>query len=162
MNKIRINSIIPNYRKKVLVICLQTGRNKKEYNLPFSAFKGMQIGVKNPFIKISIEKDLASQSASFILKNGKKGDFHADFVLYHCEPDYDWSPINQLKKTLKDRLNEANISIRLLAKALNTSPSQVERLLEVGKTSKQLLQLSKAAEIAGFHLDFTLKERRAI
>ena len=47
----------------------------------------------------------------------------------------------------------------VLAKALGTSPSQVERLLETGKASKQLLQLCKTAEIAGCSLEFRLEER---
>ena len=161
MKNYKIINLIPNYRKKVLEATLALGKKVNHYDLPFSTFKGLKIGTKNPFAVLTIEKELNSQSASFVLKDGSKGDFPADFVLYHCDPGYDWSPINQLKKTLKDRLREANISVRVLANALETSASQVERLLEIGKASKQLIQLSKAAEIAGYQLEFKLKGRRA-
>jgi len=160
MKSLKIISAVPNYRKKALQIVLRKGSTNHSYELPFSAFKGLNISVKNPFTEIEIEKDLSSHSARFVLKNGKKGDFPADFVLYHCDPEYDWSAINQLKNAIKERLNEAKISVRLLAKALRTSPSQVERLLSANGASKQLIQLCRAAEIAGYNLEFKLKEKK--
>jgi len=53
------------------------------------------------------------------------------------------------------------LSVRVLADALNTSPSQVVRLLEENRGSKQLLQLLKLAELAGYRISFTLKRRPA-
>ena len=161
MRNPKILSIAPNYRKKVFSVVLKEGRNKKTYELSFSVFKGLKIGAENPVVKIVVEKDLNSQSAQLVLKNGKSIEFPADLVLYHCDSDYDWSPINQIKQALRERLDEAKISVRVLAKALHTSPSQVERLLAADKASKQLVQLCKTAEIVDCHLEFKLKERKA-
>jgi hypothetical protein len=49
----------------------------------------------------------------------------------------------------------------VLADALKTSPSQVVRLLEENRGSKQLLQLLKLAELAGYQVTFTLKRKPA-
>ena len=108
-----------------------------------------------------IDQTLGDQAASFVLENGTRGDFPADFVLYHCDPTYDWSPINQLKRALKDKIGTAKLSVRVLADALNTSPSQVVRLLQEDKISKQLLQLFRLAELAGYQVEFNLKTKKA-
>jgi hypothetical protein len=153
--------IHPNYRKHVLEITLREGRKTKKYNLPFAAFRSKNIHSKNRFASIAIDRELGSQAASFVLEDGSKGDFPADFVLYHCDSSYDWSPINQLKKALKDKLGKSKLSVRVIADALSTSPSQVVRLLEENKVSKQLVQLFRLAELAGYQVEFNLKKKKA-
>jgi hypothetical protein len=157
----KFKEIKPNYRKNVLEITLLEGRKAKKYNLPFAAFLGKKIASKNRFLSITIDQELGKQAASFVLEDGSTGDFPADFVLYHCDPAYDWSPINQLKKALKDELDTAKLSIRVIADALNTSPSQVLRLLQENKASKQITQLFQLAELAGFQIEFNLKKKKA-
>ena len=153
--------IKPHYRKRVLEITLREGRTTRKYNLPFAVFEDKKIHRKNRFVSIAIDRELGNQAASFVLEDGTKGDFPADFVLYHCDPAYDWSPINQLKKTLKDKIGAAKLSVRVLADALKTSPSQVVRLLREDKISKQLLQLFRLAELAGYQVEFNLKKKKA-
>lgn len=63
---------------------------------------------------------------------------------------------------VKDKLQASNLSIRVLADALNTSPSQVARLLEEDRASKQMLQLLQLAELAGYHIEFNLKKKSAV
>jgi len=161
MRNPRFKEINPNYQKNVLEITLQEGRKTKKYNLPFAVFRDAKISRKNRFSSITIDKELGNQAASFVLKDGSKGDFPADFVLYYCDPTYDWSSINQLKRALKDRLGKSKLSVRVVADALNTSPSQVMRLLQENKISKQIAQLFRLAELAGYQIEFNLKKKRA-
>jgi hypothetical protein len=104
---------------------------------------------------------LGDQAVSFVLEDGSKGDFPADFVLYYCDPTYHWSPLNQLKSALKDKISTSRLSVRVIADALDTSPSQVVRLLHENKTSKQIVQLIRLAELAGYQIEFSLKKKRA-
>jgi hypothetical protein len=157
----RFKNIKPNYRKNVLEITLQEGRRLTHYSLPFAVFTGMHISTRNRFASITIEAVLNDQGASFVLEDGTRGDFPADFVLYYSDPAYQWSPINQLKRVLKCKLATSKLSIRVLADALNTSPSQVVRLLEENRASKQLLQLFQLAEVAGYQIEFSLKKKPA-
>ncbi len=90
-----------------------------------------------------------------IEKDGQRGDFHADPALYYCDPDYEWRPLNQVRVTLKEALESARISIRVMADLLDTSPSQVVRLLEETKMPRQLERL---ASIAGYSLKVELKK----
>jgi hypothetical protein len=161
MRNPEFKEIKPNYRRNVLEITLREGRKTKKYSLPFAVFGDKRIHSKNRFASITIDRELGNQAVSFVLEDGSKGDFPADFVLYHCDPTYDWSPINQLKRALKDRLGASQLSVRVIADALNTSPSQVVRLLEEDKVSKQLVQLFRLAELAGYQIEFNLKKKKA-
>ena len=161
MRNPRFKKIKPNYRRNVLEIVLVEGRRAKKYNLPFAVFQNKTVGSKNRFASITIDRELGGQAASFVLEDGSKGDFPADLVLYYCDPSYDWSPINQLKRALKDKLGTANLSVRVLADALNTSPSQVVRLLQENRVSKQIAQLFRLAELAGYQVEFSLKKKKA-
>ncbi len=140
---------------------LREGKTLARYNLPFAVFAGMKIGPLNRFASIRIDRNLAEQGATFTLQDGTRGDFPADFVLYYADPTYQWSPINQLKGELKGRISDARLSFRVLADALNTSPAQVVRLLQKNRASKQILQLTKLAQIAGYDLEIKLKKRTA-
>jgi hypothetical protein len=161
MRNPRFKCIKPNYRKSVLEITLQEGRKITRCNLPFAVFPDVRISSKNRFVTIAADKELDDQGASFVLEDGTRGDFPADFVLYFLDPAYQWSPVNQLKRALKSRLASSKISVRVLADALNTSPSQVVRLFKENRASKQLLQLCQLAQIAGCQIEFTLKKRHA-
>lgn len=156
-----IKAIKPNYRKRVLEITLREGRTEKSYSLPFAVFGDKKIHPNNRILSIEVDRELGGQAASFVLEDGTKGDFPADLVLYHCDPSYDWSPINQLKRALKDKLGASQLSVRVIADALNTSPSQVVRLLQENKVSKQLVQLFRLAELAGYQVEFSLKKKKA-
>ena len=161
MRNPKFKEIKPNYRRNVLEIVLVEGRRAKKYNLPFAVFQNKTIGSKNRFASITIDQELGNQAASFVLEDGSKGDFSADLVLYYCDPSYDWSPINQLKRALKDKLGGSKLSVRVLADALHTSPSQVVRLLQENRVSKQIAQLFRLAELAGYQIEFNLKKKKA-
>lgn len=161
MRNPKFKSIKPNYRKSVLEIILQEQGKLTNRSIPFAVFSGMRISTENRFVSITIEKELGDQGASFELEDGTRGDFPADFVLYYSDPTYQWSPLNQLKRALKIKLAASKLSVRVLADALNTSPSQVVRLLEENRASRQLLQLCQLAQVAGYQVEFTLKKRPA-
>ena len=161
MRNPKFKKIKPNYRRNVLEIVLVEGRRTKKYNLPFAVFPNKTIGSKNRLASITIDRELGKQAASFVLEDGSRGDFPADVVLYYCDPSYDWSPINQLKRALKDKLGGSKLSVRVLADALNASPSQVVRLLQENRVSKQIAQLFRLAELAGYQIEFSLKKKKA-
>jgi len=161
MRNPKFKAIKPNYRKNVLEITLVEGRKAKKCDLPFSVFRDKRISSKNRFSSIMIDRELGNQAASFVLEDGSRGDFPADFVLYYCDPTYDWSPMNQLKRAVKDKLGQSKLSVRVLADALSTSPSQVMRLLQENKVSKQIAQLFQLAELAGYQIEFSLKKKKA-
>ena len=161
MRNPKFKELKPNYRKSVLAITLQDGKKIKSYILPFAVFRDVKITSRNRFTSITIDRELGDQAVSFVLEDGSKGEFPADFVLYYCDPTYHWSPLNQLKNALKNKISASKLSVRVIADALDTSPSQVVRLLQENKASKQIVQLIRLAELAGYQIEFSLKEKKA-
>ncbi|HTY63081.1 MAG TPA: hypothetical protein VMG30_12605 [Acidobacteriota bacterium] len=161
MRNPKFEQITPNYRKRVLEVVLREGKRLNRYNLPFAVFTGMKIGSGNRFASITIEAYLAEQGATFVLEDGTRGDFPADFVLHYSDPTYQWSPINRLKRALKTKISDSKLSFRVLADALNTSPTQVVRFLQENRASKQFLQLCKIAQVAGYSIEIKLRKRTA-
>ena len=161
MRNPQFKKIIPNYKKNILEVTLQEGRKHNRYEMPFSIFRDKKIGLKNKFVSLDIDEALDGQAVTFILQDGAKGDFPADLVLYYCDPTYQWSPLNQIKQAIKDKLKQSKVSIRVLANLLKTSPSQVLRLLNSTELSKQFLQLSHIAEVVGCQIQWQLKKKAA-
>ena len=150
----------PNYKKKTLEVTLQEGRKSRRYSLPLAVLP-QNINARNPFTKLEIDPDTGGLGVEYELADGSRGSFPSDFVLYYCDPAYDWSPINLLKRSLKKELNARQISIRVLADALKTSPSQVLRLLEEEAASKQLRQLTQLARLVGYDIEIRLRQHKA-
>ncbi len=161
MRNPKFKEIKPNYRKNVLEITLRDGKKIKSYSLPFAVFRDVKISSRNRFTSITIDRQLGNQAVSFVLEDGSKGEFPADLVLYYCDPTYHWSPLNQLKSALKDKISTSRLSVRVIADALDTSASQVARLLQENKASKHIVQLIRLAELAGYQIEFSLKKKRA-
>lgn len=161
MRNPKIKFIKPNYKKRVLEIILTEKNSSKKYYLPFAIFRQHHISTKNKFKKIDISPELNCQGASFILEDDSEGDFSADLVLYYCDPTYDWSPLNQIRKTIREKLKSSHLSFRVLAEILNTSPAQIIRLLRKKTTTKELAQLIQLAELIDYELDIRLKKKSA-
>jgi len=161
MRNPKFKEIAPNYRRKVLVVTLQEGRKTVTYELPFAVFRNHKISTRNRFVSLEIDRELDRQAVLFELEDGTTGDFPADLVLYYCDPTYAWSPLNQLKQAIKEKLKQSKLSIRVLADALQTSSSQVMRLLNEQQLPKQFLQLFHLAELAGYTIQFELHKKKA-
>lgn len=153
-------TVKPHYKKRTLEITLQEGRKRQRYSLPLAVLP-QPINAQNPFTKLEIDPDTGGMGIEYELADGSSGSFPSDFVLYYCDPAYDWSPINLLKQSLKAEVRSRKISIRVLADALNTSPSQVVRILEEEAASKQLRQLTQLARLVGYDIEIRLREHKA-
>ena len=99
----KFRQIIPNYRKNAFEITLQEGKTRRDYVLPFSLLIPSTAGRRNRVTSIVVEKELRDTVVTFTLEDGATGELPSDFVLYQCEPSYDWSPINQLKTALNGK-----------------------------------------------------------
>jgi len=78
------------------------------------------------------------------------------------DPPFTYSrSLNQLKSALKHKISTTRLSVRVIADALDTSPSQVVSLLQENRASKQIVQLIRLAELAGYQIEFSLKKKRA-
>jgi hypothetical protein len=161
MSDPKFERIKPNYRKGALEITLRTGKKLKTYTLPFAVFSGMKIGSHNRFVSITIDKELRNHGAFFTLEDGTEGSFPSDFILYHCDPSYAWSPLQQIERTLNGKMAKSKLGVRVVADALEMVPAKVRLLLQQYRASPQLPRVLKLAEKAGYRLELRLKKTSA-
>ena len=160
MSDPKFKRIKPNYRKNAFEVSLQEGREKKEYTLPFALLIPSTAGARNRVKSIIIDKELRDTVVRFTLQDGSEGEFPSDFVLYHCEPSYAWSPINQVKRALNGNL-KSKLSVHVVADALRTYPTETLLLLEEKLDSKFFPEIIRLAEQAGYRIRFTLNKNPA-
>lgn len=64
-----------------------------------------------------------------------------------------------IARRIRERMEEKNISVRELARAMGTSPSQVQRVVSLtGPTNLTLDTMMRAAEAVGLEVEFRLRE----
>src|SRR5438552_8715079 len=153
MKDLKFSRVKPNYRKNSFEIALGAGKQKKNYTLPF-ALVDPSPSVRNPVTSLAIDKELRSTVVQFALQNGTVGEFPSDFVLYHCEPDYDWSPVTQIHRRLNGKL-KSKLSTRVVEDAFRMYPSETLRLLEGNATSRFFPDIVRLAKRAGYLIGFT-------
>jgi hypothetical protein len=138
---------------------MQEGKQKKAYTLPF-ALVDPSPSMRNKVSFVAIDEELRNTVVQFALQDGATGEFPSDFVLSHCEPSYDWSPVSQIQRTLNGRL-KAKLSPRVVQDAFRMYPSETLRLLEGNVTSKFFPDIVRLAERAGYRIGFTIKKSPA-
>src|SRR5437016_13054731 len=95
----KFSRVKPNYRKNAFEIALRAGKQKKNYTLHFTVVDPSP-SMQNRVASLTIDKELRNTVVQFTLQGGAVGEFPSDFVLYHCEPSYDWSPVTQIQRRL--------------------------------------------------------------
>lgn len=157
----KFKQIKANYRKNAFEVTLQEGRTRKNYVLPFSLLIPSTAGSHNRVTSIVVDRELRDTVVLFTLQDGSKGEFPSDFVLYHCEPSYEWSPINQIKRALNGKLGKSKLSVRVVADGLRMHPTAILRLLQDNFTSAYFPEVVRLAELAGYRIEFKLRKTSA-
>jgi hypothetical protein len=157
----RFREVRPNYRKGVLEVLLEEGRRRVRYDLPFSIFEGLDIGSRNRVVKITIDPELRDEGVVLTLQDGRQTSFFTDLILYHCDPTYKWSPLNQIRRRLEGKFAGAKLGFRAVADAFRKSPEDVLRTLEQHLGSPYFAEVRELAERAGYQvrLELTRKPR---
>ena len=112
-------------------------------------------------IEVFVDKEIDREGFTYVLESGKEGTVHIDQVLeYNQDPNY-LREILLYKLTLltKKHVEESNLSKRELIRRLNTSASQLYRLLDQSNYKKSINQLVSLLHILECDVDFVVKER---
>ena len=93
-------------------------------------------------------------------RNGRK-----DFIPYDIplilsgDPDYLLqAEIEELLAEIRQRMKQHHLSKKFLARALETSDMQIERLLSLDNLNKNFIQLNRIAHVLGVTLSMHLKK----
>lgn len=152
MRSKKFKSVSFNNRKKQITVTYTSG---KTYYIHYSS-----LSIKQNIKDIWIDKETRGQSLGIQL-----ADNSIDYMPYDqplaITQDSDYILQNQIEvmiSQIKDVLKKKKVSKKYLARQLNTSDNQIQRLLNPKILNKNLTQLYKMAALLGLQLELNLQE----
>ena len=102
----------------------------------------------DPLVEVAPDPELGNEAFTFQLASGAEGTIHSDAVLeYNQDPSTMADlAIYQLTLLARGRYEESGLSAREVARALNTSTSQLYRLLDPAKLQQVATSAPRAAQ----------------
>jgi hypothetical protein len=148
-----------NNRKAQLELTTRTG---KVYPFPFAQLDPKP-GAKNRIAEIYVDKELDQEGATYVLESGEEGSVLLDHALaYNRDPTYA-ANLLLYKLTAKalEHIEQAGLSRREVARRLNTSLSQLYRLLDSTNYKKSAGQMIQLLFVLGVDVDIVTTPRDA-
>lgn len=139
-------------KKKVFRLKYKTGL---ELECPYSA-----LGIHEKVVEAAPDAEVGKHSFYFILDNGKKDYVPYDQPLHIAQhPEYvKEQTLYEITKQLNKFIGEVKISKRELARRLNTSMSQLLRLLDTTNYKKELTRLIEIAAMLNYEFKWQFKK----
>lgn len=151
---VKIRSVRANNHKHAFEVVLSRG----SYAFPYSKADPSPSKV-DPLTRVYVDAELGREGFTYVLRSGAEGSVHVDSVLEHNEdPGY-------LRDLLLYRLTvEAQKCMRAsgltqaeIVRRAKTSPSQMNRLLDVNNRSKSVDKLVVLLGAMDCEVDFTVR-----
>ena len=139
-----------NTRKKFIEISTK----EKSYTLPFALLR-LKPTSANPIVDIYVDSELGNEGITYSVKSGEEDSLHLDdFLEYHRDPDYVRRDLlYKLSLEAQKAVTDAEISISELARRLETSRAQINRLLEPSNYQKTIDQVMKVLSVLGRRIE---------
>lgn len=113
---------------------------------------------------VTVNHELGNEGFTYQLASGLEGTVHIDHVLdYNQDPNYLANLVlYKLTVEAQHRLEKNPISLRQLARRLNTSPSQLYRLLDTTNCKKSVRNMLNLLYALDCEVDFVVQHREAV
>jgi len=153
----KIQKVKANNHKKAF----EVRAGNKTYFFPYSLLDSPPRS-KDPIDSLFVDKELGNEAFTYVLKSGSEGTVHMDHVLeYNEDPKYMADLIlYKLTVEAQKRIEKAAISTREICRRLETSASQLYRLLDQTNYRKSVKQLLALLYILGCEVDMTFHSIR--
>ena len=155
----KIRHVKVNNRKGQLELAVRSG---KVYPVPYAKLRPRPTA-KNRIREAYVDKELASEAATYVLESGDEGAVHIEHALeYNQDPTYLAELlIHKLTAEARRRADRSGLSRRELARRLATSVPQLYRLLDPANTRKSVNQLVGLLHILDCEVDIVIRPRSA-
>jgi hypothetical protein len=150
----RIRSVQANNHKK----CFEVTTAKGDFSLPYARCQTIPTS-KDPVSEVFVDPELAHQAITYRLASGKADSIPLDaFLDYGRDPEYLAKMVlYRLTQDAIDAVKQSGIGIRALSRRLNTSPTQIYRLLDPKNPRKTIDQVLKLLSALGYEVDFDVR-----
>ena len=152
----KITSVRANHRLKTFEV--RAGR--RLFSMPFARLS-LRPTPDNRVQKVFVDAELANEGFTYVLANGQTDSLHIDAVL-----DYNADPgllsrlfLHTLTCEAQAALESSGLSRREVARRLNTSVSQLYRLLDTTNYTKSIGQLLSLLSVLGFDAKLEITRR---
>ncbi len=144
--------VIFNNRKKVFNLTYTSGL---EVECPYSA-----LAIKKKVVEAGPDPEVGYHSFYFKLEDEYIGYVPFDQPLHIVKnPDYlRAEAVNRMTHEVKDMYEKKNISKREIARRMNTSVTQINRLLDINNFDKDISRLIQMAAVLGHEFQIFFKK----
>jgi Cro/C1-type HTH DNA-binding domain len=152
----KIRSVTQNNRKK----SFQVKVSKQLFDLPYSQVE-VKPSAADPIVRVFVDKDLGREGFTYQLKSGKEGTVHSEQVLeYNQDPHYLRDALlYKLTVEAQKRVKASPLSKREVIRRLNTSATQLYRLLDQTNYRKSVDQLLSLLHVLDCDVELLVKSK---
>jgi len=154
----KIRSVRANTRRRAFEV--QTA--SKTLLLPFAKV-APQPTVKDSISRLFVDKELAREGFTYVLRSGREGTVHIEQVLeYNQDPDY-LRDVVLYKLTIEaqKRVQKTRVAKREIIRRLGTSASQFYRLLDQKNYRKSVDQMLSLLHVLDCEVDLVVRVKTA-
>src|SRR5574337_2200816 len=152
----KIRSVTPNNRRKAFLV----KSSKNSLWLPYFKVDPQPTGT-NPIVSGSVDKELGGEGFSYVLEAGNGGTVHSEQVLeYNQDTRYLRDALlYKLTVEAQKRVRASPLSKREIIRRLNTSPTQLYRLLDQTNYRKSVDQLLSLLHVLDCEVDLLVRPK---
>jgi len=155
---VRIEAVKANGRRRAFEVTLPEGARTFPY-----ARCAPAPSAKDPVVSAYVDPELGHEGFTYVLKSGVEGSIHVEQVLdYHRDPAYLRDLlVYRLTLEARDRLETSGLSTREVIRRLNTSATQLYRLLDPTNRTNTLDQMLRLLAALDCEVDVVVHARSA-
>lgn len=154
----KILGVTADNRRKTFVVETRKGI----YEFPYAKLQ-LPPSRADRLVEVHVDEELGREAFTYTLESDREGTVHVDQVLdYNRDAGY-LADLLLYKLTLEaeKRFQGSGIGIRQLARRLETSPSQVYRLLDPTHYTKSVRQMLALLHALDCEVDLVVRDRKA-
>ena len=149
----KIRKVAPNNRKRMF----EVHTHRAVYSFPYVVAQPSPSS-RDRIERVYVDPELGREGFTFELESGRGGSVHMDSVLeYNKDPSY-MADLLLYKLTVEAqrRLQRSRLSKREVMRRLNTSASQLYRLLDPTNDKKSLRQMVALLAVLGYEVNLSV------
>ncbi|MBI4608312.1 MAG: hypothetical protein HY726_04820 [Candidatus Rokubacteria bacterium] len=154
----KIRSVAPNNRRRAF----EVRTSAKRLVFPFARVDPRPTA-DDPIVRVFVDKELAREGFTYVLKSGREGTVHIEQVLeYNQDPAYFRALLlYRLTIEAQKRVDASQLSKREIIRRLGTSATQFYRLLDQTNYRKSMDQLLLRLHVLDCDVELVVRAKSA-
>lgn len=154
----KIRRVSVNYRKK----CIEIEIAKEKLGFPFSKLR-LKPNSRDAITKIYVDPELGHQGITYELLSGREDSLHLDaFLDYNKDPDFlRNAALHKLSLEANRAFRRSGLSKHEVIRRLQTSPSQLYRLLDPKNDKKSIDEMLRLLSVLGCDVKWSVTQEEA-